>query len=104
MPIPDFEMLLLPVLKLAANGETSASEVEEKIVAKFGITPEEREMKTPSGTRRLRTRLGWVKTFLAKAKLLDTPKWGKFAISETGREVLANPPEKITEGSYRAAC
>lgn len=40
MPIPDFESLLLPVLRLASDGaEHSMAEMRERIASEFKLTP-----------------------------------------------------------------
>jgi restriction system protein len=77
MPIPDYQALMLPVLKLAAKGETSAPEVEQNLADEFGLTPEERAQLLPSGRQRiLHNRVHWAKFYMTKAGLLDSPKHG----------------------------
>jgi restriction system protein len=96
MPIPDYQALMLPVLKLAAKGETSAPEVEEKIADEFGLTPEERAQLLPSGRQRtLHNRVHWAKFYMTKAGLLDSPKRGRFIASASGRTLLATNPDRI---------
>jgi restriction system protein len=96
MPIPDYQALMLPVLKLAANAETSAPEAEQKIADEFGLSPEERAQLLPSGQQRtLHNRVHWAKFYLTKAGLLESPKRGRFTISASGRALLATNPERI---------
>ena len=40
MPIPDYQSLMLPVLKLASQGETRVPDTETKLADEFGLTPE----------------------------------------------------------------
>ena len=94
--IPDYQSLMLPVLEVAAKGETSVPLAEETIATHFELTAEERALMLPSGKQRvLHNRLHWAKFYLTKAGLLESPKRGRFVISDTGRKVLADPPEKL---------
>src|SRR4051795_2244476 len=49
VPIPDYQTLRLPVLRLAARGETRVPEVEQQLARDLGLTPEERDQLLPSG-------------------------------------------------------
>ncbi|MBB2842649.1 UNVERIFIED_ORG: restriction endonuclease Mrr [Rhizobium etli] len=51
--IPDYQTLMLPVLLLAAKGETRVADVAERIADDLGLTQEEREELLPSGRQRL---------------------------------------------------
>ncbi len=96
MPIPDFQSLMLPVLKAAAQGEVKLSDVTAKVSLDFRLTDEETEQLLPSG--RLTTisnRTGWAKTYLAKAGLIETTRRGYFRVTDRGREVLAGNPALI---------
>ena len=42
MPIPDYQTLMLPVLRLAAHGETSQSRCVEKLADEFELSEQER--------------------------------------------------------------
>jgi len=69
---------------------------EEAIAKQSGLTRNEREKLLPSGKQRiLHNRIHWAKFYLTKAGLLDNPKRGRFIISERGRQVLANPPDRL---------
>jgi restriction system protein len=46
MPVPDYQSLMLPVLRLAAQGETRVPDIEDKLADEFGLTAEERECAT----------------------------------------------------------
>ena len=96
MPIPDYQTLMLPVLRLAAEGETRVPDIAERIAAEFGLTAAEREQLLPSGRQRLlHNRVHWAKYYMGKAGLLDAPRRGRFVASETGRALLAEKPERI---------
>jgi len=51
----------------------------------------------PSGTQAVfKNRIGWAKTYLKQAKLLDSPKRGYMRITDRGLKVLAENPPAIT--------
>jgi restriction system protein len=45
--IPDYQTLMLPVLWLAAQGETRAPELEERLADELGLTSDERNQLLP---------------------------------------------------------
>ena len=96
MPIPDYQSLMLPVLEIAAKGETSVPLAEAEVAARFGLSDAEREEMLPSGKQRiLHNRIHWAKFYLTKAGFLESPKRGRFAISQAGKQLLTRPPAKI---------
>lgn len=97
MPIPDYQTLMLPLLRLAADGqEHRFRDAVEKLAAEFAITDQERAELLPSGTAPLfDNRVGWARTYLKQARLLDSPKRGTLQISDRGLKLLAQSPERI---------
>jgi restriction system protein len=97
MPIPDFQSAMLPVLQLAQDGKDhTLREAVEAIAVEFKATEEERNELLPSGRqRRLHNRVGWAKTYLQKAGLLEPNGRGRFRITSRGREVLQRRPSRI---------
>jgi restriction system protein len=97
MPIPDFQTLMLPVLKLSAEREWRISDAVERLAEDFKLSQEDRTLLIPSGRQTtFSNRVAWAKSYLIKAGLLQATKRAHFCISEQGRNVLANPPERIT--------
>jgi restriction system protein len=98
MPIPDFQTLMLPILKLAADKEWCVSDTVERLANDYHLSPEERTFLLPSGRQTtFSNRVAWAKSYLVKAGLVEpTTKRAHFCITEQGRGVLANPPERIT--------
>lgn len=96
MAVPDFQHLMLPVLKLAGDGEVHSLADAVKYVAKaLKLSETDVTEQIPSGQRRLNNRLGWTTTYLRKAQLLEAAGPGRFQITERGREVLATNPAFI---------
>ena len=96
MPIPDFQTLMLPLLKLLEEkGELAAREAAPLLAERFRLTEDERRKVLPSGKQEVFTnRVGWARTFLKKAELLETPRRGLWKITDRGKEVLRKNPQK----------
>ena len=93
--IPDFQTLMLPLLKLISDGkEYKMRTVEEILAEQFSLTKEELVELLPSGTDYIfKNRIGWAKTYMKKAGLINSYKRGCITISEKGKEIIdSNPP------------
>jgi len=97
MAIPDYQTLMLPVLKLASDeAEHKFSQAVEELSDEFSLSPEERNELLPSGSQAVfNNRVGWARSYLKQAGLLESPKRGYFTISETGLKFLKTNPPKI---------
>lgn len=97
MPIPDYESAMLPLLRLAADGaEHRFRDAVEHLAAHFGLSDAERAEMLPSGTAPLfDNRVGWARTYLKQAGLLESPRRGLLRITDRGRQVLARDPSRI---------
>ncbi len=94
MAIPDYQTLMLPLLRLAGDGGIhSTTEAIDHVALAFATTPEERAQLLPSGrTPVLNNRTHWALTYLRHAGMLERAGHGKFRITDRGRQILANPP------------
>lgn len=90
MPLPDFQALMLPLLQLLADQQVHRTRaVIEALAAHFQLTPEERRQLLPSGKQfTFDNRVGWARTHLKKAGLLDNSQRGFLRITPAGQEVL----------------
>jgi restriction system protein len=96
MPIPDYQTLMLPVLRLAAKGEQRVADVADHLADEFGLSPGERETLLPSGRQRvLNNRIHWAKFYMSKAGLISSPARGRFVATEEGLKLLATNPDQI---------
>ncbi|MDT3673345.1 restriction endonuclease [Microcystis wesenbergii] len=97
MPIPDFQSIMLPLLKILADGKVyKYREILEALVREFQVTEAERKEMLPSGQQEIfANRVGWAKTYLKKAGLIDSPQRATFVISEKGKEILSQNPAGI---------
>lgn len=97
MAVPNYQSLMLPVLRLAATDVRRVPEVAEIIADELALSAQDRAAMLPSGTQRLlHNRTHWAKTYLLKAGLLTSPARGQFTITPAGRELLASTPHVIT--------
>jgi restriction system protein len=98
MPVPVFQEITLPMLRLASDGLAhSLASARERLADEFKLSAVDREERLPSGRQtRLANRVAWAKVYLEQAGLLSSPARGQFVVTDRGREVLRNPPEKIT--------
>lgn len=97
MAVPDFQTLMLPLLKLAGDGqEHKSSEAAEALAREFGLTDEDKaELVAPGKPAKLRNRVAWAWVFLRRAGLLEGAGHGRFRISQRGREVLQECPRTL---------
>lgn len=97
MAIPDFQTLMLPVLRhLADGGDHAVRDIVAAMSDEFGLAPDERAALLPSGTQPvINNRVAWAKTFLQKAELLEAVRRGVTRIAPRGLEVLAKNPTRI---------
>lgn len=96
MAIPDYQTLMLPVLKLAKTGEFRINEAAPLIAKEFNLTEEEKQARIPSGTQTtINNRVMWAVTYMVKAGLLHRPQRGYFTVTEKGKEILSQKPGKI---------
>jgi len=93
MSIPDFQSLMLPLLRFAADGKEHTQRQAELVLAdQFKLTENERAELLPSGRQAvLLNRISWANTHLKKAKLVQAPRRGYFVITERGSHVLKSP-------------
>lgn len=97
MPIPDFQTIMLPLLQIASDGdEHSIHEATETLARHFSLSEEEESKLLPSGQQPIfYNRVGWARTYLKKARLIDDPRRGHFRITNRGKEVLHRNPNRI---------
>src|SRR6266516_259774 len=97
MAIPDFQSLMLPIMKIAEDSEEhTARELRQRIGEQLGLTEEERKELLPSGTQPVFTnRLAWARAHLTMAGLLEKTGKGRFRITQHGKEAMASNPPTI---------
>jgi restriction system protein len=97
MTIPDYQSIMLPLLKyLGDRKEHSLRETIEALAQQFGLTPEERKELLQSGQQfTFDNRVGWARTYMKKAGLIESTRRGYFKITERGFKILEEAPKEI---------
>lgn len=90
MTIPDYQTVMLPLLHLASDGhEHSARAAIEKLAVQFELSEQERKELLPSGRQAtFDNRVGWARTYMKKAGLLESRRRGYFRITSRGLDTL----------------
>ena len=97
MAIPDYQTIMLPLLKFAADRQNhSIQEAVDALADHFHLTEEELRELLPSGTQTVfRNRIGWAKSYMKQADLIEPAGRGLFQITQRGIEVLSQKPDRI---------
>lgn len=97
MAIPDFQKIMLPLLKFLEDKiEHSIRGTIDSLADQFDLSEEERRELLPSGQQAIfSNRVGWARTHLKKAVLLEPTRRGHFKITERGLSVLNQNPQNI---------
>lgn len=95
--IPDYQALMLPILKFFSDRKDHTfREIVEGVATALHLTDEERTQKLPSGSQNMfDNRVGWARIYLKKAGLLEAPVRGTMKITQRGISVLAQNPDRI---------
>ena len=98
MAVPDYQSVMLPLLRFAAEKETeiSTSEAVEALAKELGLTEDDLKEMLPSGIQAtFVNRVGWASTYMKKAGLLETTRRGFYQITDRGKELLKKQPKTI---------
>lgn len=95
--IPDYQSLMLPLLKLASDEqEHTISQTVDALAKEFNISEQERQALLPSGSEGIfENRVRWARTYLKKAGMIEATGRGRFRIAQRGLDVLKQRPEAI---------
>ncbi|MCA9125660.1 MAG: winged helix-turn-helix domain-containing protein [Planctomycetales bacterium] len=98
MADPDFQSMFVPFLCEFSDGEEHAiKQVTEAIADGMDLTRQDREEMLPSGSqRRLANRVGWARTHLKHAKLIEYTGRGVMKITQRGLDTLSSHPNGLT--------
>ena len=102
MAVPKYYEMYHSFLQSLSDGEEHPySDVKKKVIEDFKLTDIELAELLPSGKQPVfSNRIGWCRTYLKKAGLIESPTKAHFMITKSGREVLKSG-EKITNEVLR---
>lgn len=97
MAIPDFQTLMLPLLRYCGDGKDhTKSEAVPALAKEFGLTEVELAEDLPKVRQgKFYNRVAWAQTYLKQAGLLEITGRGLFRITERGKQVLVSNPARI---------
>jgi restriction system protein len=97
MAVPNFQAFLLPLLTLLGDGrDHRVPDVYEALAVILDVTTKDRLELLASGKQtRFENRIGWAKTYLSKAGLVEAPQRGVWKITDEGTHVLTEGPTRI---------
>lgn len=97
MTIPDFQTIMLPLLKAVADGhEHSWRELFDTLSERFHLSELELAELISSGKQGVfYNRLGWAGTYLRQAGLMEATRRSHYRITDRGRQVLKSNPARV---------
>ncbi|NUO19394.1 restriction endonuclease [bacterium] len=96
MALPDYESIMLPLLKHMQRGiEFSKSDLVAAMARHFDLTNDELVLLVKSGTPAFGGRVHWALQYMMNAKLVDRPARATYKITARGKELLSSNPPQI---------
>jgi restriction system protein len=103
MAMPKYDDIYKEILTTLTDGEIHSIEELRDAVAKLtGVTTSERAVMLESGSKPVfDDRVGWARTYLKAAGLVDYPRRGATQITDEGKRVLSRNPAVIDNNFLR---
>ena len=97
MPIRDYQSLMLPTLKaLALMDEMEISRLRKQVALVEGYSEQDLRELLPSGQQTIFVnRVSWAINYMMRAGLAERVSRGRYRITEVGRQLLDQDPERI---------
>jgi restriction system protein len=87
---------MAPILGILADGrEHSLADLRAAVASRLALTEDDLRAKIPSGTSLFASRMHWGVTYLYQAGLLSRPKRGVVCVTDRGRNVAADHPDRV---------
>jgi restriction system protein len=95
--LPKYSDLFLPVLLVMKDGQDkSIQDIAQAVVASLDLDQDLLEQRLNSGTQRvIDNRIGWARTYLHKADLIERTSRGIYRITDKGTSKLLSNPSTI---------
>lgn len=97
MTVPDYQTLMLPVLRALSNGvEAPISEVRTRVAASEHLTDQDLKEMLPSESQSVfANRVGWAVSYMEHAGLVERVRWGVYRVTAEGKRLLQQSPSRI---------
>lgn len=97
MAVPKYDEFFPSVLIALKDGQVhSMKEVRAVCATVLGLSDADQTEAMPTGKTYFADRVGWAKTYLKKAGLVENASYGKVRLTEEGMRVANKEPEKVT--------
>ncbi len=98
MAVPDYQSLMLPLLKFAAGkDEITTGEAVDTLGVQLHLTDEDLSQMLPSRAQStFANRVGWAATYMKKAGLLESTRRAHYRITARGLDLLRREPPAIS--------
>ena len=92
MSLPKYNELYRPILSALSSGEMrSLKEIKSEVASSLKISEEALSERLPSGNQPIfDNRVGWARSYLKKAGLIEAPQRSYLQITEEGRKLYAS--------------
>lgn len=97
MAVPKYDELMKPLLAAVKDGKIyKVKDVTFVLAKQLKLSPEDLAEMLPSGRQTVfKNRVGWAKTYLKKAGLIESPARATIVITKVGKKVIAENLDKI---------
>lgn len=97
MSVPKYDELTKPLLLMVSDGQTyKMKDLTTLLAQQLSLSSADLSEMLPSGRQTVfKNRVGWAKTYLLKAGLIDSPARATIRITEDGKKVVSDNPDKI---------
>lgn len=97
MAIPKYNEMMPAIIDCLGDGKVHTSkEVIDFVVKVFHLTDMDRQEQLPKGWLRLNDRVGWARTYLKKAGLIESPERVSYCLTKTGMEAYRKGAACVT--------
>ena len=90
MAVPKYDELYAPFLKAISDGNVhTMKDVKAVVIAELNLSDQDITEELPSGKQTIfANRIGWARTYLKKAGLIESPSRAHFVLSDAGKQAL----------------
>lgn len=97
MAVPKFNEFFPAFINCLGDGKVhSLQEIREYCIKASNLTEDDIQQRLKSGQSLVNDRVGWARTYLKKAGLIDSPARTMFCLTDEGKKAYATGVDKIT--------
>lgn len=97
MAVPKYDKFMPAIIRCLGDGKIhTLKELTEYCANEFMLSASDRAETISSGQNKLHNRVGWAKSYLNKAGLIESPKRANFCLTQEGYKALNNGADCVT--------